>query len=203
MTAKLKKQYFYTTIENTIVQLQKTRPMAEELVRLTLEFSDAFAAKKREKNLVDFSDLEHFALQIFVDERTKELRRTADEFCEMFEEIMIDEYQDSNQVQESILSSISRKRKGQNNMFMVGDVKQSIYRFRLASPEIFMEKYDLYPLHPEDEENAKCQRIDLHKNFRSREEVLGYTNDIFYKIMARDLGNVQYDADAALYPGAS
>lgn len=203
MTAKLKKQYFYTTIENTIVQLQKTRPMAEELVRLTLEFSDAFAAKKREKNLVDFSDLEHFALQIFVDERTKELRRTADEFCEMFEEIMIDEYQDSNQVQESILSSISRKRKGQNNMFMVGDVKQSIYRFRLASPEIFMEKYDLYPLHPEDEANAKCQRIDLHKNFRSREEVLGYTNDIFYKIMARDLGNVQYDADAALYPGAS
>lgn len=202
-TSKLKKQYFYTTIENMIDQMKKTAPMVEELVRLTKEFSDAFAAKKKEKNLVDFSDLEHFALQIFVDEETKENRKTAEEFQEIFEEIMIDEYQDSNQVQESILTSISREKIQQNNVFMVGDVKQSIYRFRLASPELFMEKYDTYPLNPEKEEEARFQRIDLHKNFRSREEVLDATNDIFYKIMARDLGNVQYDEDAALYPGAA
>ena len=111
---------------------------------------------------------------------------------------MIDEYQDSNEVQETLLRSISREERGENNIFMVGDVKQSIYRFRLARPELFMKKYDSYSL-----EESTTQRIDLHKNFRSREEVLTCTNDIFYKIMARSLGNVEYDAEAALYPGAS
>ena len=107
-------------------------------------------------------------------------------------------YQDSNEVQETLLRSISREERGENNIFMVGDVKQSIYRFRLARPELFMKKYDSYSL-----EESTTQRIDLHKNFRSREEVLTCTNDIFYKIMARSLGNVEYDAEAALYPGAS
>ena len=111
---------------------------------------------------------------------------------------MIDEYQDSNEVQETLLRSISREERGENNIFMVGDVKQSIYRFRLARPELFMKKYDSYSL-----EESTTQRIDLHKNFRSREEVLTCTNDIFYKIMVRSLGNVEYDAEAALYPGAS
>ena len=111
---------------------------------------------------------------------------------------MIDEYQDSNEVQETLLRSISREERGENNIFMVGDVKQSIYRFRLARPELFMKKYDSYSL-----EESTTQRIDLHKNFRSREEVLTCTNDIFYKIMARSLGNVEYDEEAALYPGAS
>ena len=110
---------------------------------------------------------------------------------------MIDEYQDSNQVQEEIMSAISRESLGEYNMFMVGDVKQSIYRFRLARPELFMEKFATYDL-----EESKKQRIDLHKNFRSRKEVLDFTNDMFYKIMAIDLGNVAYDADAALYYGA-
>ena len=119
-------------------------------------------------------------------------------FLMMELEIMIDEYQDSNEVQETLLRSISREERGENNIFMVGDVKQSIYRFRLARPELFMKKYDSYSL-----EESTTQRIDLHKNFRSREEVLTCTNDIFYKIMARSLGNVEYDAEAALYPGAS
>ena len=139
-----------------------------------------------------------FALQILVDEETEKAKKTAEEFRDTFEEIMIDEYQDSNEVQETLLRSISREERGENNIFMVGDVKQSIYRFRLARPELFMKKYDSYSL-----EESTTQRIDLHKNFRSREEVLTCTNDIFYKIMARSLGNVEYDAEAALYPGAS
>lgn len=195
---KLCRQYFFTSISAMIEQLQKTEPMAKELVRLTLEFSECFAEEKRRKNLVDFHDLEHFALEILVDEETKEIRKTAEEFKDTFAEIMIDEYQDSNEVQETILKAISRESRGENNIFMVGDVKQSIYRFRLARPELFMEKYDIYSL-----EESDTQRIDLHKNFRSRREVLDCTNDIFYKIMTRNLGNVEYDAAAALYVGAS
>lgn len=195
---KLCKQYFFCSPEMMIEQLERTEPMLEEVVRLTKQFADEFAAAKRRKNLVDFHDVEHFALQILVDEETEKVKKTAEEFRDTFEEIMIDEYQDSNEVQETLLCSISREERGENNIFMVGDVKQSIYRFRLARPELFMKKYDSYSL-----EESTTQRIDLHKNFRSREEVLTCTNDIFYKIMARSLGNVEYDAEAALYPGAS
>ena len=195
---KLCRQYFFCSPEMMIGQLERTEPMLEEVVRLTKQFADEFAAAKRRKNLVDFHDVEHFALQILVDEETEKAKKTAEEFRDTFEEIMIDEYQDSNEVQETLLRSISREERGENNIFMVGDVKQSIYRFRLARPELFMKKYDSYSL-----EESTTQRIDLHKNFRSREEVLTCTNDIFYKIMARSLGNVEYDAEAALYPGAS
>ena len=195
---KLCKQYFFCSPEMMIEQLERTEPMLEEVVRLTKQFADEFAAAKRRKNLVDFHDVEHFALQILVDEETEKAKKTAEEFRDTFEEIMIDEYQDSNEVQETLLRSISREERGENNIFMVGDVKQSIYRFRLARPELFMKKYDSYSL-----EESTTQRIDLHKNFRSRAEVLTCTNDIFYKIMARSLGNVEYDAEAALYPGAS
>lgn len=195
---KLCKQYFFCSPEMMIEQLERTEPMLEEVVRLTKQFADEFAAAKRRKNLVDFHDVEHFALQILVDEETEKAKKTAEEFRDTFEEIMIDEYQDSNEVQETLLRSISREERGENNIFMVGDVKQSIYRFRLARPELFMKKYDSYSL-----EESTTQRIDLHKNFRSREEVLTCTNDIFYKIMARSLGNVEYDEEAALYPGAS
>lgn len=195
---KLCKQYFFCSPEMMIEQLERTEPMLEEVVRLTKQFADEFAAAKRRKNLVDFHDVEHFALQILVDEETEKAKKTAEEFRDTFEEIMIDEYQDSNEVQETLLRSISREERGENNIFMVGDVKQSIYRFRLARPELFMKKYYSYSL-----EESTTQRIDLHKNFRSREEVLTCTNDIFYKIMARSLGNVEYDAEAALYPGAS
>lgn len=195
---KLCKQYFFCSPEMMIEQLERTEPMLEEVVRLTKQFAEEFAAAKRRKNLVDFHDVEHFALQILVDEETEKAKKTAEEFRDTFEEIMIDEYQDSNEVQETLLRSISREERGENNIFMVGDVKQSIYRFRLARPELFMKKYDSYSL-----EESTTQRIDLHKNFRSRAEVLACTNDIFYKIMARSLGNVEYDAEAALYPGAS
>lgn len=194
----IKQKYFGMSIELMYEQLERQRPFVKELIRLSLEFYDAMEAVKIKKRVFDFSDIEHFALRILVDEQTLEPTETAREFSKHFEEIMIDEYQDSNQVQEDILTAISREHQGVGNMFMVGDVKQSIYRFRMARPELFMEKYNTYT-----SDDSVHQRIDLHKNFRSRNEVLDFTNDIFYKIMAADLGNVQYDDDAALYPGAS
>lgn len=194
----IKQKYFGMSIELMYEQLERQRPFVKELIRLSLEFYDAMEAVKTRKRVFDFSDIEHFALRILVDEQTLEPTETAREFSKHFEEIMIDEYQDSNQVQEDILTAISREHQGVGNMFMVGDVKQSIYRFRMARPELFMEKYNTYT-----SDDSAHQRIDLHKNFRSRNEVLDFTNDIFYKIMAADLGNVQYDDDAALYPGAS
>lgn len=194
----IKQKYFGMSIELMYEQLERQRPFVKELIRLSLEFYDAMEAVKTRKRVFDFSDIEHFALRILVDEQTLKPTETAREFSKHFEEIMIDEYQDSNQVQEDILTAISREHQGVGNMFMVGDVKQSIYRFRMARPELFMEKYNTYT-----SDDSAHQRIDLHKNFRSRNEVLDFTNDIFYKIMAADLGNVQYDDDAALYPGAS
>lgn len=194
---KVCKQYFFCPLDVLLEQLRRTEPMIKEVVRLIKQFAEQFAAAKRAKNLVDFHDMEHFALNILVDSKTEKAKKTAEEFRDTFEEIMIDEYQDSNEVQEALLCSISRQERGQNNLFMVGDVKQSIYRFRLARPELFMKKYDEY-----SSDDSDRQRIDLHKNFRSRKEVLDFTNDIFYKIMKRSLGNVEYDKNAALYTGA-
>ena len=194
---KLKKDCFALTFQEILEQLALVQPSAEALAEVTERFIDAFSARKQDKNLVDFSDLEHFALEILVEEETGKPTETAKEFQNAYEEIMIDEYQDSNYVQETILRAISREAVGQNNLFMVGDVKQSIYRFRLARPELFMEKFDTY-----ETTDAPCQRIDLHKNFRSRDSVLTFTNDIFYQIMKRNLGGVDYTDEAALYCGA-
>ena len=193
----IQKKYFGMSIELMYEQLVRQKPFIDELIRLSLEFYEVMDSKKIKKRVFDFADIEHFALRILVDEDTLLPTETAKDFSAHFEEIMIDEYQDSNQVQEDILRAVSGERHGKNNMFMVGDVKQSIYRFRMARPELFMEKYNLYTT-----DDSEHQRIDLHKNFRSRTQVLDFTNDIFYKIMSADLGNVQYDDDAALYPGA-
>ncbi|MBC5752502.1 helicase-exonuclease AddAB subunit AddA [Roseburia sp. BX0805] len=193
----MRDKFFFKEPEEIFLDMKKTAPAVKMLVALTEEFASCFAAEKKRKNLVDFSDMEHFALKILVDQTTKEPTETADEFAALFDEIMIDEYQDSNYVQETLLRAVSKERFGQNNLFMVGDVKQSIYRFRLARPELFMEKFDTYAAGM-----PGCERIDLQKNFRSRDEVLSGVNDIFYKIMCRDLGNVVYDENAALYPGA-
>lgn len=195
----LQEQYFFGSLESVISDIQGSKEVMSVLIDLTCEFTQRYARKKREKNVVDFSDLEHFALDILVEDNDGEAVPTqiARDLAEHYEEILIDEYQDSNLVQELILTSISKKCMGKYNIFMVGDVKQSIYRFRLARPELFMEKYDNYPV-----TDSECQRIDLHKNFRSRSQVLVSVNYIFEQIMARYLGNIQYDADAALYPGA-
>lgn len=194
---EIKKKYFTVSPDEMAAQLGRMRPVVEELVRIAVQYMDTLAQTKREKRIADFNDIEHFALNILVDEKNREKRPTAQEFQELFDEIMIDEYQDSNQVQEEILCAISRMSKQQYNMLMVGDVKQSIYRFRLARPELFMEKYASY-----DTGESEMQRIDLHQNFRSRKEVVEVVNDVFDKIMGSDLGNVEYDEDAALYYGA-
>ena len=168
----------------------------QELVRLTHAFLTRYSAAKRKKNLVDFGDLEHLALDI-LSQKTADGEvptATAEQYRESFEEIMIDEYQDSNYVQELILTSISRN--DTPNLFMVGDVKQSIYRFRLARPELFMEKYASYT-----KEESAHQKIELHQNFRSRKSVLDSVNYFFYQLMHKSVGNVEYDKEAALYPG--
>lgn len=194
---KITQQFFFQSVEATCRDMQKNKPVVEMLVQVTLDFMEAFGAKKREKNMLDFNDLEHFALKILVEEETGEPAKAAMELQKKYEEIMIDEYQDSNYVQETILKAVSGEGKGRHNIFMVGDVKQSIYRFRMARPELFMEKYNTYTV-----TESQHQRIDLHKNFRSRPQVLAAVNDIFYKIMKADIGNITYDDQAALYPGA-
>ncbi len=181
-----------------MVDLAKSRPVADMLLDVTLAFIHAFSEKKRDKNILDFNDLEHFALQILVDDKTHKPSQTAAELRKNYQEIMIDEYQDSNNVQETILRAVSKEAEGGYNIFMVGDVKQSIYRFRMARPELFMEKYNTYT-----KEESQKQRIDLHRNFRSRSEVLETVNDIFRKIMKEDIGNITYNDDAALYAGAA
>ena len=188
---KLAKDYFFTAPEEMWKDMRDSKETVEEIIYLVKRFSKQFLEKKRSKNMIDFGDMEHFALQILKDQSV------AKEYKERFKEVMIDEYQDSNYIQEAILTSVSTVEEGIYNLFMVGDVKQSIYRFRLSRPELFMEKFNTYSL-----EGSEKQRIDLHKNFRSREEVLESTNYIFRQIMTEGLGKIEYDDKAALYPGA-
>lgn len=197
--ASLRTQYYYDDIEVLQQEFSRSGAVIRTLVRLTEDFMDRLSEKKTEKNILDFGDLEHLALQALVKrEDGKDVpTAAAREYAEAFEEIMIDEYQDSNLVQELILRSVSGKGQGAHNLFMVGDVKQSIYRFRLARPELFMEKYKTYR-----KDGKESCRIDLHKNFRSRVEVLNGVNFIFRQIMTEGLGGIAYDDDAALYPGA-
>lgn len=199
----IRKKYFYEPLENMFEDLRKTRDDMYVLLDLAMDFYDRFQAKKIEKKVMDFNDLEHYALNILIsghDENGVEYSEVADELSQYYEEIMIDEYQDSNNVQELLLTSVSKLRFGEPNVFMVGDVKQSIYKFRLARPELFMEKLKTY--HSWKEGDSQYQRIDLHKNFRSRGVVLDFTNFIFRQIMQEKLGKVEYDEDAALYLGA-
>lgn len=194
---KWKKTIFATHLEVQLERLTQTSKMVRVLVTLTQAFSDRFYEEKQKKNMLDFSDVEHNALRVLVNPETKELTETALEYQQQYREVMIDEYQDSNYVQETLLTAVSGVKNGNENLFMVGDVKQSIYRFRLARPELFMDKY-----HRFSTEESSRQRIDLHRNFRSRREVVEAVNDIFYPLMEKDLGNVAYDAEAALYAGA-
>ena len=192
----------------------------KKLENLILEFDAIFSKRKRDKNIVDFTDIEHFALEILVkdtetitDENGNQYEKiiktdVAKKYTEKFEEIAIDEYQDSNLVQEYILSSISRG----NNMFMVGDVKQSIYRFRQAMPKLFLDKYSNYELVGDSssqeinfkniDERLIGRKIQLFKNFRSRDNVLDFTNLIFKDIMSLKLGEVDYDEKEYLNFGA-
>ena len=196
----LASQYFYQTPEEMLEDIQLCRPAIEVLVGLTKEFAERFEEEKREKDMIDFSDMEQYAMRILTEKTEAGFLPSpaAREYRQQFDEIMIDEYQDSNLIQETILTSISGVPEGKYNIFMVGDVKQSIYRFRLSRPELFMEKFDTYST-----QSGPMQRIDLHKNFRSRPEVLESVNYIFRQIMTKSLGGIVYDEQAALYPGAT
>ena len=179
-----------------ILEMHKTLIMLKNLI---FEFDELFTKKKKDKNIVDFSDVEHYALQILVREKEDgkhERTDVAKKYMNQFEEIAIDEYQDSNLVQEYILTSVSRG----NNIFMVGDVKQSIYKFRQARPELFLEKYKTYSL---DDANDKGLKIQLFKNFRSRENILDFTNTIFANIMSEALGEIEYSEEEYLNLGAN
>ena len=238
----LQEQYFSRTEKEILEDLSVSRGSVKELIRLTLRFAELFAEKKRRKNLLDYSDLEHFALNILLRKEDGRLVRTeaAKELAGQYREIMIDEYQDSNFIQEALLSAVSGEEDGVWNRFMVGDIKQSIYGFRLARPELFLEKYRTYQREDASEsmtesasaaagtaagnttasENTAaaagdggkpgkvsgreghCRRIDLHKNFRSRAQVLATANYIFRRVMCEELGGIVYDDAASLYPGA-
>lgn len=188
--------YFSTKAENLGLEGKRIYPMIKVLCDLTENFMDAFDVAKRKKNRVDFNDVEHLALSILIDEVGTETT-FAEEYKKQYKEIMIDEYQDSNLLQEYILTAISTCSEGKNNLFMVGDVKQSIYRFRLARPDMFVEKYNRYTL-----QDSQEQKILLDANFRSRAQVLEFANDVFGSLMQADLGDIAYDEAATLKVGA-
>ena len=188
--------YFAYGAEMQTELIRNLYPVAKALSDVTKRFMAAFAAAKKEKNIIDFTDYEHFALKILLDEEGRPTA-AAEELRQRYDEIMVDEYQDSNIVQELVLSAVSGEAVGENNRFMVGDVKQSIYRFRQAMPELFNEKYLRYPA----EKGGKERKIILSKNFRSRKNILDGVNFIFRQIMCREFGDIDYDAEAALYAG--
>ncbi len=195
-------RFFNLTLEQTVARMGKMKEAADVLVDLALDYKKRLDDAKKDKNIIDFGDMEHFALSILLEKSPEGYTPTAvaEELREHFVEVLTDEYQDSNMVQELLLESISGLKDECFNRFMVGDVKQSIYKFRLARPEIFMEKYDSYSLTAEGD---TCQRIDLRQNFRSRTEILDSVNFVFQRIMQKSLGGVEYDSHAALYPGAA
>lgn len=195
---KMKALYAPGELSTVFSDMVSCREPVLMLLELAEEFSKRFAEAKKEKNMVDFGDMEHFALEILTGRSEDHSPGpVADELSRYYEEILVDEYQDSNLVQETLISCISRERFGTPNVFMVGDVKQSIYKFRLAKPELFLKKYESY-----GKEDGLFQKIELHKNFRSRPEVLRSVNDLFYGIMTKSLGNILYTEEAALHAGA-
>lgn len=177
------------------------RPLAETLMQAVLRFEAVYGEKKREKNLVDFSDLEHFALRLFLTETEDGFQRTetARAVASRFDEIMTDEYQDTNDAQDFLFRAISRN--GQNR-FMVGDVKQSIYSFRQATPDIFIGYRDEFPRYDRTQDNYPAT-IVLDRNFRSRETVTESVNYVFWQLMSRASGGVDYEGDEMLAAGAS
>lgn len=192
---------FSVTPEEMLINIKGAYPTIKKLTEIVLEFGEKFSQKKKEKNILDFNDLEHLCLKILSDKDENGNiipSKTAIEFKNLFDEVLVDEYQDSNNVQETIIELVSRRKDEFPNVFMVGDVKQSIYRFRQAKPELFMEKYINYTL-----EESNNRKIQLYKNFRSRKEVIDGVNYIFKEIMSETVGELEYTDEEALNLGAS
>jgi ATP-dependent helicase/nuclease subunit A len=177
---EIQPKYFGASLTESMSDIHQTYEMGQVLFKLLEEFHQEYSEMKRQKSLLDFSDIEHFAIEILRNPMAVQ------EYREKFQYIFIDEYQDSNLLQETIIESIQQH----DNVFMVGDIKQSIYKFRLAEPEIFQKKYALY----KDPNVINSTKIDLNKNFRSKESILRAVNGIFSNLM-------DYNQDAALYRG--
>ncbi|MBE6913830.1 MAG: helicase-exonuclease AddAB subunit AddA [Ruminococcaceae bacterium] len=184
--------------ETLLRDLRTAAPAMNALLDLALDFDRAYAAEKKRRGVLDFSDLEHYAARLLVDKATGAPTWVAAELSQRYTEIMVDEYQDVNAVQELIFRAVSRNG---SNLFMVGDVKQSIYRFRLADPGLFLEKYRSF-VPAERAQPGEARRILLQENFRSRRSVLDAANHVFSNIMSVSLGELDYDDDAALKFGA-
>jgi len=187
----------YASSEELLKEIHSTAPAMEALLALVLDFDKAYAKDKRRSSLVDYSDLEHMAAQLLTEENgsPSELARR---LSQRYSEIMVDEYQDVSRVQDAIFSALSQNG---NNLFFVGDVKQSIYRFRLADPNIFTEKYLSFK-DCEMAQDTQPRRIMLRENFRSRREILDCANAVFSLCMSRELGELDYDESASLKQGA-
>ena len=186
----------FTVLEATLQdQFKAQYPIIEGLVELTIAFHKAYRDMKQEQGIMDFSDLEHLCLALLVEPGTEDDPQPSDvakELQDTFKEIMVDEYQDTNGVQETIINLISRV----DNRFYVGDVKQAIYSFRMADSSLFMEKYNTY-----GDTDAVERRIDLAKNFRSHENILAATNFLFYQIMTEEAAELNYTEAESLIPG--
>ncbi|GEN30703.1 ATP-dependent helicase/nuclease subunit A [Cerasibacillus quisquiliarum] len=191
--------YFLRDLASHIKDMKDLAPVVKQLTELVIDFKHRFTQLKKEKGVVDFSDLEHYCLALLVDESSTPSNilpsNVAKKLQEQFSEVLVDEYQDTNYVQEMILRLVSEQ-EGPGNRFMVGDVKQSIYRFRHAEPTLFIEKYNTF-----NKEEHPAERIDLAKNFRSRKDILLATNYIFKQILDETLGEMNYTKDAELVYG--
>lgn len=188
-------ELFADSSADLLADMECVRPVVEELLGLVADFDDAYSREKRRRNLVDFTDLEHLALQL-LSQQDGQASPLARQWQSRYAEILVDEYQDTNEVQNAIFRSISDEGR---RLFQVGDVKQSIYRFRLADPTIFLGKY----LSFEDRDQAKPgepRRVVLSYNFRSRASVLEGVNFVFENIMSTAFGELDYTADQRLYP---
>lgn len=196
---RLNDKIFLKDDEGIFADMQGAGIQIRTLLKVAKVYAKRVSEVKREKGIIDFNDMEHLALSILVKKEDGKLvyTETADKLANRFEEILIDEYQDSNQLQEVILNAVSKTRLSgeNNNIYMVGDVKQSIYKFRLACPELFIEKYDTYG------ETGDNVRIELQKNFRSRENVLECANDVFSHIMNKNFSGIGYDESVRLNAG--
>jgi len=197
---RIKKDLISGSSEELTSDLRRLYPVMNSLGSLVSEFSGKYQDKKKQKNVIDFNDLEHYCLKVLTNRTEGEVLPTqaALGLRELFEEIYIDEYQDSNLTQEVILGMVSREETGEPNIFMVGDVKQSIYRFRQAKPELFIKKLRTYS----GDSQSKYRKILLNKNFRSREDIIRAVNFIFSRIMSESLGEIEYTEDEKLNAGA-
>ena len=200
MLSELASNFYSMSTDALIFGMKENSKVVNALSNVLLLYDEKLSKEKRSRKIIDFSDMEHLAIDILYSKENERYvpTKTALDYRDVYDEIMVDEYQDSNPVQEKILEALSGESDNRFNRFMVGDVKQSIYSFRRACPELFMEKFYTY----NDENDPNRIRIDLSANYRSRVEVVDSVNQIFERLMSKDLGNISYDSAARLYAKA-